>query len=110
MDLWLQITLCVLGGMFLLLLIHTGVQVGIKYGLTLIQKGELLGLECSQKLDKVLLEEVQKKKQFYLAKASHTYDDRGVLAGLNYAEELIETVLKGNQKMIDSVKEDLKTT
>lgn len=107
MDLWLQITLCVLGGMFLLLLIHTSVGRGIETSLTIVRKGELLGLGCSQKLEKEALKALQEKQQFYMVKTELTDTDRGVLAGLNYAQGLLQAVINGNQKLIDDIKEDL---
>jgi len=107
MDLWLQITLCVLGGIFLILLIHTSVSRGIETSLTIVRKGELLGFEVAQKLENEALKALQEKQQFYMVKTEITDTDRGVLAGLNYAQGLLQAVVDGNQKLIDDIKEDL---
>jgi len=107
MDLWLQITLCVLGVLFLWLLIYTVSVAGLKTGLNLLRRGEKLGFEMSQKLENAALEALQEQQQFYRVKAELTDTDRGILIGLNYAQELLQAVINGSKKQINKIEEEL---
>lgn len=107
MDLWLQITLCVLGALFIWLLIYTVSVTGLKLGLTLLRKGELIGFENAKKLEDEFLRIISEQIDGLGSKTDRTSADIAQLSAFGYCESLLEAVIQGNQKQIDTIKEEL---